>query len=79
MNYVQANIRKRKREVLYETYVTDTLKNTNDILASSFTGSVMKRRYIDMIKMINEPIKEARSADEIIEDIGNRLDMIGET
>lgn len=79
MNYVQANIHKRKREVLYETYVTDTLKNTNDILASSFTGSVMKRRYIDMVKMINEPIKEARSADEIIEDIGNRLDMIGAT
>ncbi len=79
MNYVQANIRKRKREVLYETYVTDTLKNTNDILASSFTGSVMKRRYIDMVQMINKPIKETRSADEIIEDIGNRLDMIGET
>lgn len=79
MNYVQANIRKRKREVLYETYVTDTLKNTNDILASSFTGSVMKRRYIDMVKMINEPIKETRSADEIIEDICNGLDIIGET
>lgn len=78
---MQANFREKKRHFLYETYVTDCLKNTNDVLANIYSGSVMKERYVDIVKDLSEPQKESqkeeRTAEEVIEDIGNKLDRIG--
>lgn len=80
MSYVQASIHKRKREVVYDAFVTDTLKNTNDILANIYTGSVMKKRYVEVIRDLKKGIEEdTRTAEEIINDIGNKLDEIGAT
>ena len=57
------------------------MKNTNDVLANIYSGSVMKERYVDVVKDLsephNEPQKEERTAEEVIEDIGNKLDKIG--
>lgn len=75
--YLQANFREKKKHFLYETYVTDCLKNTNDVLANAYGGSVMKERYVDVVKDLNKPQEEERTAEEVIEDIGNKLDMIG--
>lgn len=75
--YLQANFRKQKRSVLYETYVTDCLKNADDILANIHGGSVMRKRYIEVVGDMDNSHEETRSGEEIIEDIGNKLDMIG--
>lgn len=75
--YLQANFRKRKREALYDTFVTDCLKNTDDILANIYGGSVMRKRYIETLQDLNDPKEESRTAKEVIEDIGNKLDEIG--
>lgn len=75
--YLQANFREKKRKVLYETYVTDCLKNADDIIANVYGGSIMKKRYVEVLKDLNDPQEETRTADEIIEDIGNKLDKIG--
>lgn len=75
--YLQANFRRRKREALYDTFVTDCLKNTDDILANIYGGSVMRKRYIETLRDLNDPKEESRTAKEVIEDIGNKLDEIG--
>lgn len=75
--YLQANFRRRKREALYDTFVTDCLKNTDDILANIYGGSVMRKRYIETLQDLNDPKEESRTAKEVIEDIGNKLDEIG--
>lgn len=53
------------------------MKNTNDAISNVYGGSVMKKRYVDVVKDLNKPQEEERTAEEVIEDIGNKLDMIG--
>lgn len=50
------------------------MKNINDCLASIAGGYSMKMSYEDIV---NPKPEETRTADEIIEDIGNRLDKLG--
>lgn len=78
MQYVQAEYTTFKFNRFYEVYVTDSLKNTNDILANTYTGNYMTKRYVEVMQSVTNPQEqEERTADEIIEDIGNRLDEIG--
>lgn len=77
MQYVQAEYTTFMFNRFYEVYVTDSLKNTNDILANTYTGNYMTKRYVEVLQSATEPQKQERTADEIIEDIGSRLDEIG--
>lgn len=54
--------------------MAQVIKNINDSVANFAGGSVMKVTYEDLL---NPKPKETRTADEIIEDIGNRLDKLG--
>lgn len=58
-------------QTLRDTYITDALKNINEALAQHLSGSVMKERYIEII--MRKEKKDARTADEIIHDIKQRL------
>jgi hypothetical protein len=77
MQYVQAEYTTFMFNRFYEVYVTDSLKNTNDILANTYTGNYMTKRYVEVLQSVTEPQKQERTADEIIENIGSRLDEIG--
>lgn len=66
---VSAFSRKRKSEI-YRMYVTDALKVIAENTAKFAGGSVMSKRYEDII---NPPPEETRTADEIVESIRNTL------
>lgn len=63
----------------YRIYVSDALKAISGNTASMVPGtqfsevSVMQERYYEVIR---KP-KDTRSAQEIISDIGDKLDMMG--
>lgn len=73
--YLQANYRKSFKQKEFDIYVTYCLKNINDSVANFMGGSVMKITYESLL---NPKAEETRTADEIIEDIGNRLDKLGD-
>lgn len=57
----------------YRVYMSEAVKNINEILANNFNGSYMKISYMDMMK----PQKvEERTAEEIIDDIRNGLQRL---
>lgn len=59
-----------KQSEAYKVYMSEAVKNINEILANNFNGSYMKISYMDMMK----PQKvEERTAEEIIDDIRTRL------
>lgn len=75
---MQANYRKRKDNLVYETYVTNSLRNVNEIIANIYGGESMQKKYIDIYRdMKGYGHHETRTGQEIREDIGNKLDKIG--
>ena len=58
MQYVQAEYTTFMFNRFYEVYVTDSLKNTNDILANTYTGNYMTKRYVDVLQSVTEPQKQ---------------------
>lgn len=67
---MQANLHENKQSEAYKVYMSEAVKNINEILANNFNGSYMKISYMDMMK----PQKvEERTAEEIIDDIRTRL------
>ena len=60
-----AALNKSRKESAYRSYVTDALKNINEILARNFGGSYLSMRYDDMM---DEGAKgnEPESGDEIV-------------
>ena len=57
----------------YRVYMSEAVKNINEILANNFNGSYMKISYMDMMK----PQKvEKRTAEEIIDDIRSGLQRL---
>ena len=67
---MQANLHENKQSEAYKVYMSEAVKNINEILANNFNGSYMKISYRDMMK----PQKvEERTAEEIIDDIRTRL------
>lgn len=57
----------------YRVYMSEAVKNINEILANNFNGSYMKISYMDMMK----PQKvEERTAEEIIDDIRSGLQRL---
>ena len=65
MRYVAARYEEYIRKHTYRIYVTDGLK----------TIANLNMRWADVVNFNNH--KEQRSAEEIIEDIGNKLERIG--
>lgn len=62
-----------KRSEAYKVYMSEAVKNINEILANNFTGSYMKISYMDMMK----PQKvEKRTAEQIIDDIRSGLQRL---
>lgn len=60
----------KKQAEAYRVYMSEAVKNINEILANNFNGSYWKISYTDMMK----PQKvEERTAEEIIDDIRTRL------
>ena len=60
----------KKQAEAYRVYMSEAVKNINEILANNFNGSYMKISYMDMMK----PQKvEERTAEQIIDDIRSRL------
>ena len=56
----------KKQAEAYRVYMSEAVKNINEILANNFNGSYMKISYMDMMK----PQKvEKRTAEQIIDDI----------
>jgi disulfide oxidoreductase YuzD len=62
-----------RKEKEYRVYVTDILLS---ILKAQFTERIDIPRYIDIINPPKEK-KLDRTADEIIQDISHKLDMLG--
>lgn len=63
----------KKQAEAYQVYMSEAVKNINEILANNFNGSYMKISYMDMMK----PQKvEERTAEEIIDDIRNGLQRL---
>jgi len=65
---------KRKKEILYETYVTDALK----VIANNSArqgGTTITKRFADIIDDIFgvAPAKEEKTAEDVIENIRNKL------
>ena len=57
----------------YRVYMSEAVKNINEILANNFNGSYMKISYMDMMK----PQKvEERTAEQIIDDIRSGLQRL---
>ena len=70
---MQANLHENKRSEAYKVYMSEAVKNINEILANNFTGSYMKISYMDMMK----PQKvEKRTAEQIIDDIRSGLQRL---
>lgn len=65
MRYVAARYEEYVRKHTYRIYVTDGLKHIAGLTV----------RWADVVKIDSH--KEQRSAEEIIEDIGNKLERIG--
>lgn len=62
-----------KQSEAYKVYMSEAVKNINEILANNFNGSYMKISYMDMMK----PQKvEERTAEEIIDDIRSGLQRL---
>lgn len=62
-----------KQSEAYKVYMSEAVKNINEILANNFTGSYMKISYMDMMK----PQKvEKRTAEQIIDDIRSGLQRL---
>ena len=77
INYVQASCyasrEEKQKQEAYKIYITQAVKNINQILAENFTGSYMKLTYDEMLK---PQVEDTRTAEQIIEDIRNRLQRV---
>lgn len=63
----------KKQAEAYRVYMSEAVKNINEILANNFNGSYMKMSYMDMMK----PQKvEKRTAEQIIDDIRSGLQRL---
>lgn len=63
----------KKQAEAYRVYMSEAVKNINEILANNFNGSYMKISYMDMMK----PQKvEKRTAEQIIDDIRSGLQRL---
>lgn len=70
---MQANLHENKQSESYKVYMSEAVKNINEILANNFNGSYMKISYMDMMK----PQKvEERTAEQIIDDIRSGLQRL---
>lgn len=70
---MQANLHENKQSEAYRVYISEAVKNINEILANNFNGSYMKISYMDMMK----PQKvEERTAEQIIDDIRSGLQRL---
>ena len=56
----------------YRVYVTDVLRVMNENVAKIAGGSVLKMRYMDILKPQKEKYIENKSAQEIVNDIVQR-------
>ena len=56
----------------YRVYVTDVLRVMNENVAKIAGGSVLKMRYMDILKPQKEKYIEDKSAQEIVNDIVQR-------
>lgn len=64
-----------QKEKLYKFYVTDTLKYLNDTIADKLGGSVLKKRFEDVVEVKREKEKDP---DDVICDIREKLNKMGE-
>ena len=63
----------KKQAEAYRIYMSEAVKNINEILANNFNGAYMKISYMDMMK----PQKvEKRTAEQIIDDIRSGLQRL---
>lgn len=70
---MQANLHEKTQAEAYRVYMSEAVKNINEILANNFNGSYMKISYMDMMK----PRKvEERTAEQIIDDIRSGLQRL---
>ena len=70
---MQANLHEKTQAEAYRVYMSEAVKNINEILANNFNGSYMKISYMDMMK----PQKvEERTAEQIIDDIRSGLQRL---
>lgn len=70
---MQANLHEKNQAEAYRVYMSEAVKNINEILANNFNGSYMKISYMDMMK----PQKvEKRTAEQIIDDIRSGLQRL---
>lgn len=70
---MQANLHEKTQAEAYRVYMSEAVKNINEILANNFNGLYMKISYMDMMK----PQKvEERTAEQIIDDIRNGLQRL---
>lgn len=70
---MQANLHEKKQAEAYRVYMSEAVKNINEILANNFNGSYMKISYMDMMKP--QEVEE-RTAEEIIDDIRSGLQRL---
>ena len=62
----------QNKEHIYRSYVTEALKIISENTSKFFGGGYLNIRYTDILENINKP-KETRTAEEIIENIRDKL------
>ena len=72
---MQANYRNKQEKKQFRLYVASCVQNVNAILAEQLGGKYMSVSYAEII----EPAKiETRTSEEIIENIRQKLQNIGD-
>lgn len=66
--------RKKQEKKILKVYITDGLKVITETLQGVYGGAALSTRYLDII---DPPPVDDRTADDIIENIKNKLQALG--
>lgn len=73
MRYVMSRYKSYQRDMAYRFFVTDELYYLNNNVVNMTGGSKMQTRFYEII---NPPKNEDRTADDVINNIKNKLRKI---
>lgn len=80
IDYCISSFLKRQEEKLYRMYVTDALKAAVENTQNFAGGTILTKRYIDLItkqKAPEDAEKEGMEANEIVDNIVDKLMKLG--
>ena len=66
-------IKKTREEDIYKSYIADAVKCISENTATEEGSRMMARRYFDVIHPENAEPEDARTGEEIVEDVLSRI------